>query len=210
MARSFIGVLKKEHREFQIQNKKLLAAYVRAMNKAGNTAYKEARQEIRGKYNIKDIDIKARIKFIKATFRRLEVLFIASNKRIPLIKFNAKQTKRNLNTKNKRKGRNIFKRGGGVKATEQKRSRKLYRSDDNIRGSFIATMKKTGHRGVFIRTSKTTVNSKGKTVKKIKELKGYSIGQIFSDDHIMSLIEKSFNSRFAIELDRELKFKGLK
>lgn len=101
------------------------AAAATALNRTSVTVRAEAVRKIGGTYNIKASVIRDQLRLKRADRSRLEAQVIASGRRIPLIAFQARQTRRGVTVR-------------------VKQERKL------VRGVFIAKMP-TGHTGVFER-----------------------------------------------------------
>ncbi len=150
-----------------------------AINKAAKTALSRTESFIMETYSIRKKDLNEVVKLIKANVNRNYANVIVKEKAIGLYKFRPRQTQK------------------GVTASVKRGERKLYRSKDSKRGSFIATMK-SGHEGVYIR--------KGKEKLPIKELFGPSAIQLFSSDRALDKIQEIFIERFEIELNRELNY----
>jgi Prophage minor tail protein Z (GPZ) len=106
-------------------------ATMRALNRALTSGHTELARLIAKDMGLKVGDVKAALKSTPATPSKLEVRLAASAKRIPLVKFAARQTKSGVSY-------NLGTGGGGRK---------------KLAHAFIATMP-TGHVGVYAR--KTT------------------------------------------------------
>jgi hypothetical protein len=184
-------------------------ATISAMNRAARTALTAASAKIREKFNFKKKDLDTRIRIVSPARKGRESVTIrVVNEEVQLYKFQAKQIGKPGRSK-RRKGSRLKQ---GVKATVTKRDRKLFRSSDKKRGSFLATMR-SGHTGVFIRSSTDfSVNKKGKLVPMIRELFGLRLTSLFSpvdgESTIIDLLEKifieTFEKRLMHELNRKL------
>jgi hypothetical protein len=108
--------------------KRAQTATMRALNRALTTGHAEIARLIAKDMGLKVGDVKAALRSTKATKTRLEIRLAASAKRIPLIKFTARQTNSGVSY-------NVGAGGGGRK---------------KLAHGFIATMP-TGHVGVFTR-----------------------------------------------------------
>jgi hypothetical protein len=102
-------------------------ATVRALNKTATTVRAEAARKIGREYNIKIGAAKSQMWISRANRGRVMASITVSGRPIPLVEFDARQTRRGVTVK--------------VKGT-----RKV------VAGAFIATMK-TGHRGVYVRST---------------------------------------------------------
>ena len=105
-----------------------------AINGTASHAQTESVRRIGQEWNAKQKDIRKALTVTKATAARLEASVQATGgrgKRIPLVVFGARQTRKGVTVKVKRAG------GRGL-----------------LPGAFIATMK-SGHRGVFVRAAKS-------------------------------------------------------
>lgn len=192
----------------RLMTDKIEGATISAMNRAAQSAITAASALIRKKYNFKKSELDSQIRMIKATKSRNYVFIIVRNKEIGLIKFSARQIGKPGRSK-KGKGPRTKQ---GVKATVIKGERKLYRSVDKLRGSFIATMR-SGHTGVFIRSAtETTLNKAGKKTAKIHELYGLRLTSLFSPvdgkSRVVDLIESKFYEVFVKRFQHELRRKG--
>lgn len=174
---------------------------VSAINRAARSALSRIETFITGVYAIKKKDLDKQAKIIKAQYGKTSSKIIVSEEAIGIYKFRARQTRR------------------GVTASVRKGDRKLYRSKDDSRGSFISKMVKSGHYGVFLRMQDEITyyehmyqTKKGITVKKykgekIRELFGVSAMRLFKSDLVQSSIRGEFSDRFKVELEREMKYR---
>jgi len=100
----------------------------RSINKVGVAARTKIVRRVAAEVNVKQKDLRRRnISLVKANFRTLLERIRIIGRRIPVIRFGARQTKRGVSYR--------IKRGGGRK---------------KIAGAFKATMD-SGHEGVFVR-----------------------------------------------------------
>jgi hypothetical protein len=170
-----------------------------AINKAAKTALSRTEAFIMQTYNIKKKDLNEVVKMIKANPNKLIANVLVKEKGIGLYKFSPRQTQK------------------GVTAAVKKGERKLYASDN--KASFIQTMPRSGHKGVFVRTSKKKKFWQGYQTKKkgyvfrkyekatIREFFGISTMQIFNSEITKEKLQEIFAERFKIELDRELNYR---
>ncbi|HEX2866122.1 MAG TPA: hypothetical protein VHO03_03720 [Ignavibacteriales bacterium] len=183
---------------------------IAAANRAADTAVTRGSSLIRERYNVKKRDLdKSFLIFAKAKADQPFVIVKVRAAEFPLYDFNATQTGKpgrpKLYTKSGRLKKNSGPRfNQGVKATVARGERKLYRSADNQKGSFIATVGKGGHIGVFIRTDR--INSKGKEI--IKELFGLSLTRITlpksGGSKVIDSMDKTFKEEYFKRLKHEL------
>jgi hypothetical protein len=167
-------------------------AIARALNRTATSVRAGTGREIRKVYNIKQGSVRAQIKITRATRNELEARVTASGRPIPLIEFGARQTKRGVTVKVKRRG-----------------GRKL------IPGAFVATVG-AGHRGVFIRAQSGTRTKRDQAERKrvapkysdlpIAELLTLSIPKAFTNREVLAALERVARVRFPVEFERELNF----
>lgn len=119
--------LRRVQRIFKDTPKVIPKIVSRAINRTTTTARAEIARKIAAEVKIKISDIKNKIGRTKATSRRWESILNIKARRIPLMKFGAKQTAKGVSY--------TIKKSGGRKFIES---------------AFIATMK-SGHQGVFKR-----------------------------------------------------------
>lgn len=185
-----------------------------AANRAAQTTITRASSFIRDKYNIKksELDKGFRIEN-KAKAETPWVLVRVRKKEFPLMDFSAKQIGKSGRPKliYTKRGK-LSKKSGprknqGVKATVVRGDRRLYRSSDNTRGSFVAVVGKGQHKGVFIRTER--MNSKGKQV--IEELFGMSLTRITmpktGHSKVLDEMQKTFTQEYKKRLKTELEYR---
>jgi len=115
-----------------MERKQLPLATTRAINKTAKQAHTVAVKETAKDIRLPQKDVRAKFKLLKATRRHRVARIIATGKRVPLTRFNAKQLKQ------LKRGGVTYKGKGGRK---------------KIPGAFIARMP-SGHVGVFTRQSK--------------------------------------------------------
>jgi hypothetical protein len=154
-------------------------AHIRAINRAGKSAFSATSKFIRDTYNIKKEDLDKFAKFTNATLRRPMGQLIVNRKAIPLIKFGAKFPK-------VKKGK-----ARGVHATIKKGNRQVWKN------AFIASMP-TGHRGVFIRKTEKYLP--------IKELWGPSGMDLFGSEIAQKQLEEKYLERYEIELAAQIDY----
>ena len=152
----------------------------KALTRAVNKSYTNLRKLIRERYNISNEDIKKHINVYNAKIddkTNVSLEMRIDKKALPLKLFKAKQML------------------GGVEASVQKRTPKLFRSKDNTRGSFLQRMK-NGYVGAFIR--------KGKERYPFRQLFGPSIGQLVGGDYLFKQFQEDVKTSFTEELMKEL------
>lgn len=156
-------------------------ATVRALNSTATTVRAEAARKVGKSYNIRIGAAKSQMLIRRATRGNVKAVITVSGRPIPLVEFDARQTRRGVSVK-------------------VKGSRKV------IGPAFIATMK-TGHRGVFIRE---LVGGKRAGRTPIKQLFALSLPVAFSQDQIMDALLASASLRFIETLRQEMRFVQLK
>lgn len=188
------------------------SASISAINRAAQSAVTAASKFIRTKYAFKKKDLDEHIKLIsRAEPGRSYASVKISKSDVSLMVFNAKQVGKGGRP---RKGKGP-RRNQGVKASVEVGKRKLYRSKDNDRGSFIAAME-SGHVGVFIREDKERVSGllEGGVYSfhkepKIKELFGINVQQLFitriGKGRATDVMYDAFDEAYEKRLDHELK-----
>jgi len=145
----------------------------RGINRTATMSRTEIIRQIQAKIKIKQKGIKKGLTLEKATRNKWAASIGISTKRIPLIYFNARKAKK-----------------GVTYQIDSSGARKQIKADELFSGGFIATMKKTGHEGVFVRrkirmTTKIEQLFKGKGVSErsnrgvIVERFGPSLGHYF-------------------------------
>lgn len=161
-------------------------AVVRALNKTAMETRTAASVEVRGAgYNIKSSAIKRSLAIKRASRGNLVVMLTATGKRIPLINYGARQTKRGVSF--------------SVKNGRQ-----------TLRHAFIATMQ-SGHVGVFQRIGKEhkKVVRNGKKIRTglpIEELTGPSIPQSLANGAVNKALMAKIREKFPQILRHELAF----
>jgi len=164
-------------------------AAARALNRTAVTVRREVSSKIRLTYALPAADVKEQIRIMPATKARLEVRIVASGKRIPLYSFSAKQLKIRRGGKGGQVTVKVLRAGG----------RKVVTGRKGLTGRpFIATMK-SGHTGVFQRVGKGRL--------KIKELFSIDVPSAMVSQRLSKALRGVATSRFAIEFNRELKFR---
>ena len=172
-------------------------ATVRALNRAGDQSMTAASREIRRVYNLRAAAARAQIKVRdRASHGHLYFTIRIFSKRIPLIEFAARQTRR------------------GVTVAVKKGNRKL------IPRAFIATTK-SGHRGVFARIegkqradapfrfgkgSGRRGREWGKPDLPIGELTTLSVPAMFLERTVRSAVARVAMDSFARNFEQQLKF----
>jgi hypothetical protein len=157
-------------------------AVVRALNRTATTVRAEAARDIHDEYSgMKISDIKARISVQQATRITQRVLISVSGRPIPIIQFDARQTKLGVTVK--------------VKGT-----RKL------LRGAFIATMP-SGHQGVFYRRG--FAGSRAPRLP-IDQVFSISLPVAFSNKKVMDAVVKAAKERFPGALAQEANYLRIK
>ncbi|HWK09901.1 MAG TPA: phage tail protein [Vicinamibacterales bacterium] len=157
--------------------KRAQTATMRALNRALTSGHAEVSRLVARDMGLKAGDAKAAIRSTPATTARLEVRLAASAKRIPLIKFGARQTQRGVSY-------NLGAGGGGRKV---------------MASAFITTVRagNTGeHQGVFMRKSKKRLP--------IDQKFGPSIGGVMARYRQQGIAK--MREAFEARLTHELKF----
>lgn len=171
--------------EAKAGSKQVGLAAMRALNRAAITVRKEASIQIRERYNLKARVIKAQMRIVKATSKRLVAEIVASGKRIDLIEFVVGR---------KQPGR----RRGGVKA-------RVTRQAVSYPHAFIAKMP-SGYVGVFQRTG--SFGRRGKSyLERIKKLVGISVPKAMAEKEVNKALAQVASRRFRTEFERELRFR---
>lgn len=127
-------------------------AIIRSLNRAVDAGKTEAVRVTRDELALKAASVREAIRIRKGSTSLLSAAIIIDPKPVPLIDYSARQTQKGVTVRVKKSG------GRGL-----------------VRGAFIATMR-SGHTGVFSRTSKTGVVSKRLP---IRELFSTSVRQFF-------------------------------
>jgi hypothetical protein len=165
-------------------------AVARALNKTATTARAQASREIREVgYGLKAGTIKDALNIRRATPGNLTAVITASSKPIPLIEFNARQTK------------------SGVTVS-------VLNGRQPVHGAFIATTQ-SGHRGVFVRVGNThkRVVKNGRRISTglpIKELYGPSVGNALTNKIVSQALVEAIKGRFDVVLKQELNYSELR
>jgi hypothetical protein len=157
----------------------------RAINKTAASARTEIVRGIAAQVKLKQSDIRKATRVTKATRRVWQAFVDVLDRRIPLIKFGARQTKKGVSY--------VVEKGG---------PRKL------IETAFIETMP-SGHRGVFRRYRPTTPRLP------IIELFGPSIGNLFEGakdiyKHVMRSSQQKLSRNIDYQVELLLKKRGAK
>lgn len=162
-------------------------AIVRALNNTAGSAKIAASRDIRAAgYNITAKVVKQALDVRRATAADLQAIVTATGKAMPRIAFGARQT------------------AAGV-SYSIKGGRKIKK------GAFIALMK-SGHKGVFVRKGDTQIGKRGKAIlsRKLVELWGPSIPTVLMNTVVRKRLEDALRERFPKELERQIRFIGLK
>jgi hypothetical protein len=181
-------------RSFEILEEDAGKAIARALNKTATSARAQAAREIRNVgYGIKVGAIKKAISIRKANRSELTAVVRAVGRPIPLINYQARQTK------------------AGVTVA-------VLNGRKTITHAFIATMK-SGHKGVFIRADARTsgVGRKGFKIQRrkamgrrhglpIDELFGPAVPSAFANQIVQDALTQAVQERFPVVLEQELKF----
>ena len=206
---TLLGEKKRSETKYSVYNvvtADIEQVYVRSLNRAANKTYTFIRRFIREKYKITDTDLKRFIKMTPAKANNVNVTFKITDRKIGLINFNAKQSRLLRIPKKERSSsgnRSPWRRGGGVTAEVQSGQRKLYRSTDDMRGSFITAPREGNQAGVmavFIRQSNVS-KKKGNLLR----LYGPSIGQLATNNFIMDKIDEHLRAEFLVQLEKEIR-----
>lgn len=166
--------------DFSAYPGRVTIALVWALNRAIASGRTVMVHEIARDTGLKSGDVRKALRLTEATTARPEAALAASLARLPLIQFRATGPEPSRG------------KGRGVRARLPEP--KQYPS------AFIATMRSTGHRGVFVRGNKRQVTS-GRLP--IRQLYGPSIGHVFASYRLLGLatLDKAFRTNFAHELD---------
>lgn len=162
-------------------------AVPRALNKMIGQVKVQAAREIRDAgIKIKIGEIKKKLKITPANAGKLEASVTATGKPVPLIDCGAKQVVEGV-------------------SYDSNTGRKT------LLHAFIATMPKTGHKGVFLRvgTAHLKVTRRGKTYYSglpIKEQYAPSIPDTFAASAVQKALETTIREKFPAILDREIGF----
>lgn len=161
-------------------------AIVSAVNRCAEMARTDAARELRAAgYNIKSATIKAAVNVSRASAGNMVATLTINRKPIPLIQYDARQTKS----------------GVSVKVTS---ARKV------VKGAFIAKMQ-SGHSGVYTRAPGAVhkrvmvAGHKRWSALPIKQLYGPSIGGAYASDKVQAAMAKSIAANFSRRLAHELK-----
>lgn len=161
-------------------------ALSRAINRAVTNVKKNMGKETAALYYVSSGDVKKTIRVVKATRASLKAAVISSGGPVELSKF-----KVNPGTPVRYRGRS---RSPKVYRAGVKKSGGVKPLDGNPK-AFIANMK-TGHKGVFTRTSGSSLP--------IKQLYGPSVPQMVKNDEIMEKINKDANDTLKKRIDAEV------
>ncbi len=153
----------------------------RSLNRTGTTGRAEMARLIAKDMGLKVSDAKAAVLLQQATGTQLAIRLSASLKRLPLLAFDARQTRTGVS----------YRGQGGARKT--------------LAHAFIATMP-TGHTGVFLRTGAQRERPRPgrKTDEKIAERRGASVGHVF--DRYRNQVLEVMRAAFDKTLGNELKF----
>lgn len=169
-------------REFASLGKEVNKAAIRALERVATTARKEADQEIRKRLNLKSATVKEALRIVKGR-PRLYVDIVASGKPIALKGYGARTTKR-----------------GATFQVGRNQPRRVYKRQGRT-GVIIPSL--GAH--VFVRTGP---NPPGPQEAPIAKVYGPSIPQYFVSRFVRERMLKVARERFAIEFQRELRFRA--
>lgn len=157
----------------------------RALNKTIRPVQTAAVRGIAKDMRIKQKDVRKAIRLQRANYAHLNAYIEASGKRLPLIAFGARQTRRGVS----------YKSWGGGRKT--------------VPGAFIARMP-SGHRGVFIRYGNKRRQRGGRYAGRMRqpidELKGASIPRVFLRQHIERAMRETAKERWQANIRHELEY----
>jgi len=189
--------LTKIFRDYERKNNKVV---VRALNKAAITARNQLIQIISKRYNVTATELRKNIKISKATWSHPEVTLRIKHEDRNIKYYSATQTKPKRSiSKTSPSGKGRIVRGGGVKARIVKgKTKELYRSKDDKRGSFLLPNTKFA----VIRYDE---DKKGPRGGKLKEVTGPSIMQLVKMSSIMDRVERIFFAAYNKNYDHESK-----
>lgn len=157
-------------------------ATVRALNRTAITVRAEAARDIHDEYpGLKIGAVKDRIDIQKANKITQRVVISVSGRPIPIIEFDARQTRAGVTVK-------------------VKKDRKL------LRGAFIATMS-TGHTGVFYRRGFRGARAPRLPIDQVFSI---SLPVAWSNKKVMDAVVRAAKERFPEALSQEVRFIKLK
>ncbi|MGH8519860.1 MAG: phage tail protein [Gammaproteobacteria bacterium] len=174
----------------EIQRAIVPKASARALNKTASQAKTQAAREIRTHYNISTRVIGRHIELSRATPATLVAALKATGDKLPVIAFQARQTKRGVTVQIKRGRRRL------------------------IPHAFIATLR-SGHKGVFARGKyqgrsfvhrSKRVRPYPKPDLPIAELHTVGVPQGFSNRVVLEALERKIRERFPPLLAHEIAF----
>lgn len=142
-----------------------------AINRVTTQARTQASKSIREKYNFKAADIRKTFRIYKSTPTNLQSTLVSRGRRTPLVAMSARQVKA----------------GVSVRVGNQTKL---------IKHAFIATMK-SGHKGVFARTTKKSLP--------IKELYTIAVPEAFLSRTVGTAMQQKVNSALPDRYEHELK-----
>lgn len=153
-------------------------AVVRALNRTATTVRAEAARDIHLEYDgLKISDIKDKIAIRQATRITQRVVISVSGRPIPIIQFDARQTRLGVTVK-------------------VKGARKL------LRGAFIATMP-SGHQGVFYRRGVAGARAPRLPIDQVFSI---SLPVAFSNKKVMDAVVRAAKQRFPTALAQETNY----
>jgi hypothetical protein len=173
-----------------VQRQVVPRAASRALTKAATQARTQAAREIRDRYNISARLVARQIDVTRSTPDTLVALLKPQGSKLPVIAFQARQTRR------------------GVTVQIKRGSRRL------IPHAFIATMR-SGHTGVFARGvySGLSFVHRSKRLRRypkpdlpITELFTVGVPQPFASQAVLDALERKVRQRFPQLLDHEIRF----
>ena len=170
----------------------------RAVNRAAKSTVTGLSGLIRERYNIQKKELDKRLILRTGSGPTVKADLIIKGGSIPLIDFKPKQVGKIGRPRRKKSTKS------GVKATVIKGRRQLFRSTEA--GAFIQTMK-SGHEGVFIRSSEKMMKSKPDQAA-IFELFGVDLTQLVvpksSNKMILRYVEETFASNYRRRIEHEV------
>jgi len=152
-------------------------ALARVLNRVIVSVRKEASRLVREELNLRAGDVLKLLSVRRARAREASAELHVAAKPAGLILYGARQTRRGVSVKVKRRG-----------------ARKV------VQSAFIATMPKSGHRGVWRR-------DKGAARLPISELFSTALVQYLDDDQVLRRLIEVAERRFAEEMQREIAYR---
>jgi len=157
----------------------------RALNRTLTPVYGAGARSIAKDMGLTQKPIKKGLKKYRANYRHKRAEIVATGKRLPIVEFKARQTRKGISYKAK----------GGQRKT--------------IKDTFFATME-SGHRGVFSRIGRRRVMKsgryKGKVREAITELHGPSIPHVMLQRHVIKAMDDVGAKRWPKEVKIQLRY----